>query len=84
MFPTVVHSVSYSGLWGQPCLSLEDFVDRAAELGFDGVMLMAKRPHLSLLDYPPARKRELRAPGEAPAVAHLRGGVQQLHGRCGA
>ena len=28
-----------------------EFVDKAAELGYDGVMLMAKRPHLSVLDY---------------------------------
>jgi sugar phosphate isomerase/epimerase len=63
--------VSYSGSWGQPCLSLEDFIDRAAELGFDGVMLMAKRPHLSLLDYPPARRRELRARLEKRRLSHI-------------
>lgn len=48
---TALHSVSYSGSWGQSYLNLEQFVDKAAELGFDGVMLMAKRPHLSVLDY---------------------------------
>jgi sugar phosphate isomerase/epimerase len=47
----LLHSVSYSGTWGQPTLPLEAFVDHAADLGFDGVMLMAKRPHLSVLDY---------------------------------
>jgi sugar phosphate isomerase/epimerase len=47
----LLHSVSYSGSWGQPVLSLDSFVDHAADLGFDGVMLMAKRPHLSILDY---------------------------------
>jgi sugar phosphate isomerase/epimerase len=47
----VLHSVSYSGTWGQPVLPLDSFVDHAADLGFDGVMLMAKRPHLSVLDY---------------------------------
>jgi sugar phosphate isomerase/epimerase len=31
-------------------LSLEQFIAKAARLGFDAVMLMAKRPHLSLLD----------------------------------
>jgi len=70
-FPTLLHSVSYSGSWGQPHLSLEDFVDRAAELGFDGVMLMAKRPHLSLLDYPPTRSRELRARLEKRRLSHI-------------
>lgn len=44
-------TVSYAGLWGQQRLTLEESVDRAAELGFDGVLLMAKRPHLSPLDY---------------------------------
>ncbi len=60
-FPTLLHSVSYSGSWGQPFLLLEQFIDKAAALGFDGVMLMAKRPHLSLLDYGTNRRRELRA-----------------------
>jgi sugar phosphate isomerase/epimerase len=54
----VLHSVSYSGSWGQQALSLDQFAGKAAELGFDGVMLMAKRPHLSVLDWPqPARAR---------------------------
>ncbi len=49
--PTLLHSVSYSGSWGQAQLSVEDFINRAADLGYSGVMLMAKRPHVSLLDY---------------------------------
>jgi len=48
--PTTLHSVSYAGLWGQATLDLEHFIDRAADLGYQGVMLMAKRPHLSVLD----------------------------------
>jgi sugar phosphate isomerase/epimerase len=56
-----LHSVSYSGVWeGQASLSLEEFVDHAAELGYDGVMLMAKRGHASLLDMTPERRRALR------------------------
>jgi sugar phosphate isomerase/epimerase len=48
----ILHSVSYAGAWsGQAALSLDQFIDKAAELGFAGVMLMAKRPHLSVLDY---------------------------------
>src|SRR5262245_36202056 len=43
----ILHSVSYSGSWGQHFLALEDFIAKAADLGYDGVMLMAKRPHLS-------------------------------------
>jgi sugar phosphate isomerase/epimerase len=57
---TALHSVSYAGRWGQHALTLEDFADKAGELGFDSVMLMAKRPHLSVLDYTPERLRELR------------------------
>jgi sugar phosphate isomerase/epimerase len=58
--PAILHSVSYSGSWGQAFLPVEGFVDKAAELGFDGVMLMAKRPHLSILDWPPAARSRLR------------------------
>ena len=60
-FKTALHSVSYAGLWqGQARLALPDFLARAKTLGFDGVMLMAKRPHLSPLDYDAAKCRELR------------------------
>lgn len=48
---SILHSVSYAGLWGQAALGLEAFIDKAAELGYQGVLLMAKRPHLSVLDY---------------------------------
>jgi len=55
----VLHSVSYAGVWpGQTRLALDAFLEKAANLGFDGVMLMAKRPHLSVLDFDePARNR---------------------------
>lgn len=49
MTPTLF-SVSYAGLWGQHRLDLESFIDRAARLGYPAVELMAKRPHLSVLD----------------------------------
>src|SRR5713226_7140788 len=56
-----LHSVSYTGAWPrQASLSLEDFVDHAAELGYDGVMLMAKRNHASVLDVPTDRRKALR------------------------
>jgi sugar phosphate isomerase/epimerase len=58
---SILHSVSYSGSWGQQFLPLEDFVDKAAELGFGGVMLMAKRPHLSVLDWKAADRARLRS-----------------------
>lgn len=62
---TFLHSVSYAGLWGQATLSLDDFIDRAKSLGFDGVMLMAKRPHLSPLDYDSSRLAALRDRAES-------------------
>lgn len=47
----VLHSVSYAGFWrGQKFLSLEEFIKKASVLGYDGVELMAKRPHASVLD----------------------------------
>src|SRR5512133_2796315 len=49
---TCLHSIGYSGLWrGQALLSVDEFLVKAKELGYDGVMIMAKRPHLSLADY---------------------------------
>lgn len=43
-------SVSYAGYWGQHKLELASFITKAAELGYDSVMLAGKRPHLSPLD----------------------------------
>jgi sugar phosphate isomerase/epimerase len=56
---TALHSVSYAGLWGQARLSPDDFLDRARALGFPAVMLMAKRPHLSVLDYDAEARKKL-------------------------
>ena len=57
----VLHSVSYAGVWaGQARLPLDAFLEKAAGLGFDGVMLMAKRPHLSPLDFNEAARGRLR------------------------
>ena len=60
-YSALLHSVSYSGSWGQARLTLDEFVDHAAELGFDGVMFGAKRPHLSVLDYDDRKLAALRA-----------------------
>jgi sugar phosphate isomerase/epimerase len=61
MFQLALHSVSYGGIWtGQARLPLEEFIPLAARLGFDAVMLMAKRPHLSLLDTDPSARRALK------------------------
>lgn len=64
--PAILHSVSYTGSWGQAFLPLDAFVEKAAELGFQGVMLGAKRPHLSPLDY------------DGPALAKLRSKIEAL------
>ncbi len=58
--PLLLHSVSYAGFWGQASLTLEEFLQKAAALGYGGVMLMAKRPHLSVLDYGVEECRRLR------------------------
>ena len=55
MTTLLLHSVSYAGLWGQAFLPVDEFVAKAAQLGFGGVMLMAKRPHVSILDYGPKK-----------------------------
>ncbi|MFQ6036225.1 MAG: sugar phosphate isomerase/epimerase family protein [Sedimentisphaerales bacterium] len=58
---TCLHSVSYAGVWrGQAKLSVEEFLVKAKQLGFDGVMLVAKRPHVSPLDYDEAARKALR------------------------
>jgi len=58
---TCLHSVSYAGFWrGQAKLGVDEFLLKAKELGFDGVMLMAKRPHVSPHDYDDAARKALR------------------------
>jgi sugar phosphate isomerase/epimerase len=57
---TALHTISYSGSWGQARLSLEEAVRRAGALGFGGVMIAAKRPHASLLDLTPEARRRLK------------------------
>jgi sugar phosphate isomerase/epimerase len=46
----MLFSVSYAGLWGQHALDTESFIRKAARLGYSAIELMAKRPHLSVLD----------------------------------
>ena len=56
-----LHTVSYAGVWrGQTFLPIERVLEKASELGFDGVMIMAKRPHLSPLDYDENARKRLR------------------------
>ncbi len=56
-----LHSVSYGGVWpGQATLPIERVIEKAREFGADGIMLMAKRPHGSVLDLVPRRIEQLR------------------------
>jgi sugar phosphate isomerase/epimerase len=58
---TCLHSVSYAGFWrGQARLSVDAFLLKAKQLGFDGIMLMAKRPHVSILDYDAEARKALK------------------------
>ena len=54
-------SISYAGLWGQHRLELTEFISKAATLGYDGVMIAGKRPHLSPLDSTPERIGAIKA-----------------------
>ena len=61
----VLHSVSYAGVWrGQAQLTVEEFLLKAKELGFKHVELVAKRPHVSPLDYDAEARKKLRARAE--------------------
>ncbi|PHN00683.1 sugar phosphate isomerase/epimerase family protein [Flavilitoribacter nigricans] len=58
---TCLHSIGYAGMWrGQARLSVDEFLEKAKALGYDGVMLMAKRPHLSPLDYDKKERARLK------------------------
>jgi sugar phosphate isomerase/epimerase len=63
-------SISYGGFWGQHTLHLPAFIAKAAELGYDAVMLAGKRPHLSPLDTDPDR------------LASIKSSLQQHNIRC--
>jgi sugar phosphate isomerase/epimerase len=69
--PALLHSISYAGTWNQASLSLEEFIDKAGDLGFQGVMLAAKRPHLSLLDFGPRQRERLRGRIEQRRLRHV-------------
>ncbi len=54
-----LHSISYAGLWGQATFPIEPILDKAVQLGYEGVMLVAKRPHASPLDLDAEARRRL-------------------------
>ena len=57
-----LHSVSYSGTVtpDQATLSLEEVMEKAAQLGFDGITLAAKRPHALPIDLHPGDRTRIR------------------------
>jgi sugar phosphate isomerase/epimerase len=56
-----LHTVSYAGVWeGQAVLPLERVIEKAAAFGYQGVELVAKRPHASLLDMDRDRRTKVR------------------------
>ena len=58
---TCLHSIGYAGVWrGQATLTVDEFLMKAKELGYDGVVLMAKRPHLSPLEYDKEARAKLK------------------------
>jgi sugar phosphate isomerase/epimerase len=57
-----LHSIGYAGIWrGQAQLTLDQFLLKAKELGYGAVMIMAKRPHLSPLDFDAGARKKLKA-----------------------
>lgn len=58
MYTPVLHSVSYAAAWpGQAFLSVPQFLDKAVQLGYESIALVAKAPHVS----PDAFSKENRA-----------------------
>ncbi|MFZ0215320.1 MAG: sugar phosphate isomerase/epimerase family protein [Candidatus Dormiibacterota bacterium] len=65
-----LHTISYAGVWnGQARLPLVEILDRAVTLGYEGVMLTAKRPQCSPLDLDPAGRVALRSELERRRLA---------------
>ena len=54
-------SVGYAGLWGQQSLDLPGFIARAASLGYQSVMLVGKRPHLTPFEHAEERVQQVKA-----------------------
>jgi sugar phosphate isomerase/epimerase len=56
-----LHTVSYGGVWpDQVTLPLDRVIAKAAGLGYQGLEIMAKRPHASVLDMTTRRRRRLK------------------------
>ena len=74
-------SVSYAGFWGQSTLNVTDFIAQASQLGYDSVMLMGKRPHLSPLDITPEQVASIqKSLGEHQIKCSIIGGYTDFSG----
>lgn len=65
---TALHSVSYAGSWGQAALPLSQVIDKAAQFGYQGIMLTGKRPHGSLLDFDRKQRKRLKTKLDANGI----------------
>ena len=64
-----LYSITYLGVWYRgSALTLEQFIARAREFGYDGIEIDGKRPHGNPLDLSPARRLELRRQAEAAGL----------------
>lgn len=60
-FKPTLHSISYAGIWrGHTALSVDEFLLKAKQLGFEAVVLVAKHPHVSPFAYDDAARARLR------------------------
>jgi len=56
-----LHSVTYSGFFYRgKSLSIKEIIARVKEFGYDGVEVMAKRPHANPMDLDKEKRKELR------------------------
>src|SRR5690348_3241836 len=56
-----LHTVSYAGVWeGQAVLPMERVFEKARKFGYQGIELVAKRPHASLLEMDRDRRARVR------------------------
>ena len=65
---STLFSVSYAGLWGQHQLCVNAFLKKAADLGYQAVELMGKRPHLSVVDTSDQQLLEIRDTAAATGI----------------
>ena len=80
MLVALLFSVSYSGSWGQETLGLEQFIERAAELGFEGVMLGANGRTCRCSTGGRANGRGCGSKSKGAGAPRLRRRLHQLHG----